>query len=152
MGRTRKPLAAQTGNLTVEYQQQRELEEKLAAGKPLAGLKPPKSLIDLSAKKLWNWAVDLLQETPLVGELDSLSLEGACNAFAMYRKATADIKERGLEVDGKENPYVNIQKKYAEEFRSFARNCGLTVDSRLKLAASKAKDIDNDIEDIFGDV
>ena len=152
MGRARKPLSAQTGNLTVEYQQQREMEERLASGKSLEGLKPPKSLIDLSAKKLWVWAVGLLKEMPLVGELDSLSLEGACNAFAMYRKATADIKARGLVIDGRENPYVNIQKKYAEEFRSFARNCGLTVDSRLKLAASKAKDIDNDIEDIFGDV
>ena len=154
MGRARKPLAAQTGDLTVARQQQRELEEQLTAGagKLITEVKPPKALINAEARKLWKWAVDLLQETPLVGELDSLSLEGACNAFAMYRKATADIKERGLVVDGKENPYVNIQKKYAEEFRSFARNCGLTVDSRLKLAAVKAKDIDNDIEDIFGDV
>lgn len=47
---------------------------------------------------------------------------------------------------------MNAQKKYAEEFRAFARLCGFAVDSRLKLAAVKAKDIDNDIEDIFGDV
>jgi P27 family predicted phage terminase small subunit len=152
MGRARKPVAAQTGNLTVEYQKQRELEEQLAAGRPLTGMKPPKTLIDLSAKKLWNWAVELLKETPLVGELDSLSLEGACDAFAMYRRATAEIRREGLVINGRENPYVSIQKKYAEEFRHFARNCGLTVDSRLKLAVGKAKDIDDGIEELFGDV
>jgi hypothetical protein len=47
---------------------------------------------------------------------------------------------------------MNAQKKYAEEYRAFARLCGFTVDSRLKLAAVKAKEIDNDIEEEFGDI
>lgn len=157
MGRARKPIAAQTGNLTVEYQKQRELEEQLAAGKPITEVKPPKALINAEARKLWKWAVELLKDMPLVGEIDTLNLEGMCNSFALYRAATDKIKKDGITKDGLDFgqeivSVMNAQKKYAEEFRAFARLCGFTVDSRLKLAAVKAKGIDNDIEDIFGDV
>ena len=159
MGRARKPLAAQTGDLTVARQQQRELEEQLTAGagKLITEVKPPKALINAEARKLWKWAVELLKDMPLVGEIDALNLEGMCNSFALYRAATDKIKKDGISKDGLDFgqeivSVMNAQKKYAEEFRAFARLCGFTVDSRLKLAAVKAKDIDNDIEDIFGDV
>ena len=36
--------------------------------------------------------------------------------------------------------------------RDFEKLCGLTIDSRLKLASSKAKNIDDDIQDKFGDI
>lgn len=157
MGRARKPLEAQVGNLTVGQQEQRKFEQQLTAGKPLTGLKPPKTLINAEARKLWKWAVGLLKDMPLVGEIDALNIEGMCNAFALYRAATDKIKKDGITDKGVDFgqeiiAVMNAQKKYAEEFRAFARLCGLTVDSRLKLAATKAKDIDNDIEDLFGDI
>lgn len=157
MGRARKPLAAQTGDLTVARQQQREQEERLSAGKPIGEMKPPKTLINSEARKLWKWAVGLLKDMPLVGELDVLNLEGMCNAFALYRGATEKIKTEGITEDGMDFgremiSVMNAQKKYAEEYRAFARLCGFTVDSRLKLAAVKAKEIDDDIEETFGDI
>ena len=80
----------------------------------------------------------------------------------MYRQATEellkDVKEKNsLKVTGgngqeTENPLVGIQRRYAQEMRDFEKLCGLTIDSRLKLASSKAKNIDDDIQDKFGDI
>ena len=157
MGRARKPLAVQTGDLTVARQQQREQEERLSVSKALAKMKLPKTLINAEARKLWKWAVGLLKDMPLVGELDVLNLEGMCNAFALYRGATDKIKKEGITDDGLNFggeilSVMNAQKKYAEEYRAFARLCGFTVDSRLKLAAVKSKELNDDIEEEFGDI
>lgn len=152
MGRARKPLDAQSGDLTVERQQQRAAEQQFAEGNAFPEA-PPKALADREAVNLWKWAVEQIKAMPLLGSVDALNVEGMCNAFALYRKATARIKKEGLfDEEGAVNPAMAAQKKYAEEYRAFARLCGFTVDSRLKLAAIKVKEMDNDIEDTFGDV
>ena len=152
MGRARKPLEAQTGDLTVARQQQRAHEEQLAAGNPLARAKAPKTLVNDEAVRLWRWAVKEMRNMPLLCTCDLLNLEGMCNAFALYRQATNAVKEKGLFEMGDIAPAVTAQKKYAEEYRAFARLCGFTVDSRLKLAAVKSKEIDDDITEEFGDI
>ena len=155
MGRARKPIETQTGHLTVGQQQQREQEEQLSAGKVLAKIKPPKALINAEARKLWKWAVGLMKDMPLVGELDVLNLEGLCNAFALYRGVTAKIKDvtkECVEFGDEALTLMNAQKKYAEEYRAFARLCGFTVDSRLKLAAVKSKELDDNITEEFGNI
>lgn len=153
MGRTRKPLAAQSGDLTVAGQQQRAQEEQLAAGNTLAGARPPRTLVNREALKLWKWAIEEMQAMPLLCTVDLLNLEGMCNAFALYRSATAQIKDEGLfDDEGCVNPAMTAQKKYAEEYRAFARLCGFTVDSRLKLAAIKVRETDDEIAEDFGDI
>lgn len=152
MGRTRKPLDAQSGDLTVERQQQRAAEQQLAECNAFPET-PPKALADREAVNLWRWAVEQIRAMPLLGSVDALNVEGMCNAFALYRKATARIKKEGLfDEEGAVNPAMTAQKKYAEEYRAFARLCGFTVDSRLKLAAIKVKEIDNEVEEDFGDI
>ena len=152
MGRARKPLEAQTGDLTVARQQQRAREEQLAAGNPLARAKAPKTLVNDEAVRLWRWAVKEMRSMPLLCTVDLLNLEGMCNAFALYRMATESIAEEGLFDKGDVSPAVTAQKKYAEEYRAFARLCGFTVDSRLKLAAVKSKELDDNITEEFGDI
>ena len=51
-----------------------------------------------------------------------------------------------------ENPLIKIQKNYAEEMRKFAGLVGLTIDSRLKIATTKAEKQDSKIIDEFGDI
>lgn len=51
-----------------------------------------------------------------------------------------------------ENPLIKIQKLYAEEMRKFAGLVGLTIDSRLRFASIKVKELKNEIEDEFGDI
>ena len=48
------------------------------------------------------------------------------------------------------NPMVDIQKGYAEEMRRFAALCGLTIDSRLKIASAKTSKVEDEIESKFG--
>ncbi len=160
MGRTRKPLAAQSGDLTVARQQQRAQEEQLAAGNTLAGARPPRTLVNREALKLWKWAIEEMQAMPLLCTVDLLNLEGMCNAFALYREASAVLRELGLFTREGDNADMirdrsdarHALRKYAEEYRSFARLCGFTVDSRLKLAAVKTKELDEDIAEEFGDI
>lgn len=51
-----------------------------------------------------------------------------------------------------ENPLIKIQKQYADEMRRFASLCGLTIDSRLKLAVQKTTKERKEIEEDFGDI
>lgn len=50
------------------------------------------------------------------------------------------------------NPLIKIQRQLAEEMRRFASLCGLTIDSRLKLAVQKTTKESEDIEEDFGDI
>nr|DAM08100.1 MAG TPA: terminase small subunit [Caudoviricetes sp.] len=162
MPRPRKPLSEQKGNLTVEFQKQREFEESIVKTSRSELNAPPSWLINQTAKKEFRRICKLLEEIDIVGDLDLTNICGYCNAYAMYRQATEellkDVKEKNsLKVTGgngqeTENPLVGIQRRYAQEMRDFEKLCGLTIDSRLKLASSKAKNIDDDIQDKFGDI
>ena len=50
------------------------------------------------------------------------------------------------------NPLIDVQKTYAEEMRKFAALCGLTIDSRLKVAATKTSKQEQDITEQFGGI
>lgn len=158
MGRTRKSVSEQTKNLTVSEKKQREFEEQLALTSNSDLSTPPVWLIDDVAIAEWKRLVkEISGELNMIGNLDIDNLGGFCNAFSMYVKITEELRTADLLTvvgDGKiiENPLVNTQRKYAEEMRKFGRLCGLTIDSRLKFAAEKAKSIDDDIEDEFGDI
>ena len=50
------------------------------------------------------------------------------------------------------NPMIDIQKKYAEEMRKFASLCGLTIDARLKAAAVKTGNEQDEVKQKFGNI
>lgn len=157
MGRPRKPLSEQVGNLTQQQKTELEYQENLITVSQSELLVPPKWLISLAAKKEYKRIISLLNEIDMLGDLDINNLGGYCNAFAMYLKITKELSKAPLITIGGngqdvENPLINTQKKYASEMRDFARLCGLTIDSRLKFAAIKSKEISTDIEDEFGDI
>lgn len=153
MARPRKILSAQTGNLTVGYQEQRAFEESLAVTTNEGLAKAPPELIDARAKKEWRRIVPILTASfEILGDLDKSTLIGYCNAYSRYIKATKQLAKEELVIEGKENPLIAVQLKYAAEMRSFAGKCGLTIDSRLKMASEKAKRIDNDLEGEFGGI
>lgn len=93
----------------------------------------------------------------MFGNLDIDNLAGFCNAFAGYKKATLSLKKSGMIIKDKngkvmENPYINTQRKYAQEMREFGKLCGLTVDSRLRFASTKVDTISEQISNEFGDI
>lgn len=160
MGRTRKPLAEQRGNLTVLTMQTRAAEEESVSTGKNQLKRPPDWLIDDVAKKEWRRIVKELEKIGLIGNLDRNNLGGYCNAFANYVKATNILKEQTYYIDREtrngvivvKNPMVDIQRTYADEMRRFASLCGLTIDSRLKAAAVKTDKTREDITKKFGNI
>lgn len=151
MGRARKPLSQQQGNLT-KQQQQRRLAEQSLVSKGGAIEKPPAWLEDEIALKEYRRIACAIKGMDILGELDKNNLAGYCCAFAKYLRASYCLAQEEMILDGKENPLIAVQIKYAKEMREFARLCGLSIDSRLKLAAVKLNEIEADIGDEFGDI
>lgn len=158
MGRSRKPSEMQKGNITVIAGNKRKTEEEsVTVGKDQLE-KPPTWLVDNEAKKEWRRLVKELEKIDIIGNLDKNNLIGYCNAFANYKKATEELKEAPFCVEKMtrsgavtvRNPLIDIQKMYAEEMRKFAALCGLTIDSRLKAAAVKTGETEDDLARRFG--
>ncbi|HCT91088.1 MAG TPA: phage terminase small subunit P27 family [Lachnospiraceae bacterium] len=160
MGRNRKPLDAQAGNLTVDTKERKAAEEQAVATDKDQIQKPPTWLIDSVAKKEWKRVVKELDKISLVGNLDKNNLAGYCNAFANYLKVTKLLKGQDYCIEREtrtgtiivKNPLVDIQKSYAEEMRRFASLCGMTIDARLKAAAAKTEAEAENMEKKFGEI
>lgn len=163
MGRARKPLELQNGHLTVSIKQQKELEEQLSKSDPIGKPRTPSTLVNDEARKLWKEAIKLLKTIPAASCLDLYNVEGMCNAWGMYRETCRELQELYKISAGKAGDLTPEQNelrdaatarlvKQGEEFRKFARNCGFTVDSRLKLATTAAKKTDDEIAKEFGDI
>lgn len=160
MSRARKTLEMQTKHLTTEEKLQKEQEEEiLTLGKEQLK-KAPSWLIDDIAKKEFKRIVKEFDKKNIIGNLDLNNLGGYCNSYSMYLKATTELQGKSLTVrkmtkNGPitvKNPLIEIQKNYAEEMRKFAALCGMTIDSRLKVATIKTTKQQNNITDEFGDI
>lgn len=161
MTRRQKPLAMQKGNLTVEQQVEKaQQEEMITVGREQLE-KAPSWLINSAAKKEFARIVNEFKSIGVVGNLDLNNLGGYCNSYALYLKSTKELKGQPLTVEREmkngsmgifKNPLIDIQKNYAEEMRKFASLCGLTIDSRLKVATIKTTKESEQIKDDFGDI
>lgn len=157
-GRPRTMSENKTGHYTDQQKQRMQQEEAAVQTNSDQLQKPPTWLVDRVAKYEWKRLAAELQKTGIVGNLDLNHLAGYCNAYALYRKATKELKSQELLVEketpsGKklvENPIIAIQKKYAEEMRKFADLCGLTVNARLKVGAKKVDAQEEQLKQEFG--
>lgn len=157
MGRARKPLSEQTGNLTTEVQTRRSVEQDMTKTGTDYFTKPPKWLINQTAVKEYRRIVKELGRLELLGNLDTNALGNYCNAFAKYVEITEKLADSPLTVINSagnevENPLINLQIKYSKEMRDNGRLCGITIDSRLKFASQKLDSIEDDISAKFGDI
>lgn len=160
MARPKKPIDMQKAHLTlVEKQNRIEEEKSVSTGKDQLRT-PPNWLINDVAKKEWKRIVKELKKNNIVGNLDRANLGGYCNAYANYIKATDILKDQAYYIDREtrtgvivvKNPMVDIQQTYAAEMRKFAALCGLTIDSRLKAAATKTEKTEEMIKQRFGNI
>ena len=70
MGRSRKPLAMQTGNLTKEIKEQKQNEEEIITTGNENLKKPPAWLIDKVAKNEFKRLTEEFDKVNMVGNLD----------------------------------------------------------------------------------
>ena len=154
MGKTRKVLEMQAGNITKKIRAEKEAQSSMIVQDPSDLDRLPQDLNDTKAKKEWKRVVPELKKMDIVGRLDITNLVAYCNAYSKYCEATKALRGQPLTVPSpsgeKENPLINVQIKYAEMFRKFADQCGLTINSRLKWAATKTKQQEEQIESEFG--
>ena len=94
--KNRKPLDQQIGNLTKEEKDRKILEEQSIITGAEDIEKPPTWLINAIAKKEYKRVIKDLKNIEIVGNLDLSNLAGYCNAYAMYRKATAILAKEDL--------------------------------------------------------
>lgn len=151
MGRTRIPLSEQKGDLTKERQERRKAEQALVKTQKNYIKKAPVWL-SKRAKKEYKRLLDNIKDMDMLGDLDANNLACYCNAFDKYLIAEEDVSERGTIIEGRENPSILLQIKFAKEMREFGKQCGLSIDSRLKFAAVKLKETEDEITDKFGDI
>ena len=160
MSRNRKPLELQSKHLTnAEKLQKEEEEDLLVLGKEQLQ-DPPDWLINDVAINEFKRIVKEIDKIDVIGNLDINNLGGYCNSYALYLKSTEELKGKSLIVrkmtkNGPmtiKNPLIEIQKNYADEMRKFASLCGMTIDSRLKVATIKTTQQQEDIVDEFGDI
>lgn len=158
MGRTRKPLEMQKGNITQLVQYVRGAEEKqIVTGKNQLS-RPPDWLIDEVAISEYKRIIKEMKKIEIIGNLDRNNVACYCNAFANYVKITQDLKnEPGVLMRETRtgaivvrNPKIDLQRMYADEMRKFASLCGLTIDSRLKAAANKTSKQEDETKEQFG--
>ena len=160
MSRNRKPLELQSKHLTnAEKLQKEEEEDLLVLGKEQLQ-DPPDWLINDVAINEFKRIVKEIDKIDVIGNLDINNLGGYCNSYALYLKSTEELKGKSLMIrkmtkNGPitiKNPLIEIQKNYADEMRKFASLCGMTIDSRLKVATIKTTKQQEDIIDEFGDI
>ena len=154
MSRNRKVLEMSTGDMTKKLRTEKAAQSSMIVQDPSDLDRLPLDLINTKAKKEWKRVVPELKKMDIVGRLDITNLVAYCNAYSKYCEATKALRGQPLTVPSpsgeKENPLINVQIKYAEMFRKFADQCGLTINSRLKWAATKTKQQEEQIESEFG--
>lgn len=154
MSRNRKVLDLSTGDLTKKVRAEKATQSAMIVQDPSDLDRLPQDLNDTKAKKEWKRVVPELKKMDIVGRLDITNLVAYCNAYSKYCEATKALRGQPLTVPSpsgeKENPLINVQIKYADMFRKFADQCGLTINSRLKWAATKTKQQEEQIESEFG--
>jgi P27 family predicted phage terminase small subunit len=160
MGRARKPVQTQKGNLTaIDGYKRKAEEDSIVVGKDQLK-RAPTWLIGPDARKEWRRLTKELDKIDVIGNLDLNNLAGYCNAYEKYRKATEELKDAPFCIEKNtrngpvtvRNPLIDIQKLYAEEMRKFASLCGLTIDSRLKAAVTRTTKKEESIKEKFGGI
>ena len=153
MGRTRLPLSEQKGDLTKERRARLEAEQDLVRTPKKYILKAP-TWLSKRARKEYRRLIESMAEMDMLGDLDANNLAGYCNAFSKCLQATKQLDALVISDDKgeHENPLIGIQIRYAKEMRDFARLCGLSIDSRLKFAAVKLNNMNEEIDQEFGDI
>lgn len=140
MGRPRKLLNAQEGNLTVEQQEEKKREEEaLYNYAPLDFGYYPAGLLR-EAFPEWERISHIIGELP-ISELDQQTMVRYCNYSHLYSDATERLAYEGaITPEGKKNPLVDVMNSYSKELKAATTDLGLTINSRLKIVAPAEKE------------
>lgn len=122
MGRPRKILDEQQGNLTTVEKARKQAEEEMSKGSQDRIERPPTWLKNPVAKKEYKTIIKDLKKAPsfLLCDLDINNLAAYCNAYAQYRRVTAlidDLAEDELTVQTKKRREAESTDQLADNLQ-----------------------------------
>ena len=159
MARPKKIISMQRGHIGKKARAQREYEEKLVATSKVGLEKVPPSLfLDAVAKKEYKRILEELQAIDIIGNLDRTNMISYANAYSIYVDTCKKMKEKDfrpvIETSSgmKKNPLYDIQAQALKTIESTGKQLGMSVSARLNIAASKAKQQEEELADMFGNI
>ncbi|MBQ0079682.1 MAG: phage terminase small subunit P27 family [Eubacterium sp.] len=160
MARPRKVISLQTGNLKTSTQDQRAYEESLVktGSSELEFIKVRHLLNDKVACDAYKRVLANLQSIDIIGNLDRDNIIAYCNAYSLYVKANKEMAKSDFKMTiitslgEKPNPVIKIANDAYTEMAKAGEKLGMSVSSRLKAAAAKAKSQEDDLQKMFGGI
>lgn len=104
----------------------------------------PPSFLDATAKKEFRRLAKLLLSVELINDADVGHLALYCDAYSQYLSYKRQVKQKGLWIDGKPNPFIIRMRDAAAQMRSFSSDLGLSPTARAKLAINLEDDEDDE--------
>ena len=159
MGRPRKIISMQTGNIKKDVRAKREYEESLVKTDKDELEKLPSSVfLDATAKREYERVRKNLQSIDIIGNLDRNSMIVYANAYSMYLQALKETKKKDFcptvktSSGEKPNPIYAILEQAKKDMDTSGSALGMSASSRLKIAAEKAKGQEENLMQMFGDI
>lgn len=159
MGRPRKIISLQTGNIKKDVRAKREYEESLVKTDKDELEKLPSSVfLDATAKREYERVRKNLQSIDIIGNLDRNSMIVYANAYSMYLQALKETKKKDFcptvktSSGEKPNPVYAIMEQAKKDMDTSGSALGMSASSRLKIAAEKAKGQEENLMQLFGDI
>ena len=159
MGRPRKIISMQTGNIKKDVRAKREYEESLVKTDKDELEKLPSSVfLDATAKREYERVRKNLQSIDIIGNLDRNSMIVYANAYSMYLQALKETKKKDFcptvktSSGEKPNPIYAILEQAKKDMDTSGSALGMSASSRLKIAAEKAKGQEENLMKMFGDI
>ena len=159
MGRPRKIISMQTGNIKKDVRAKREYEESLVKTDKDELEKLPSSVfLDTTAKREYERVRKNLQSIDIIGNLDRNSMIVYANAYSMYLQALKETKKKDFcptvktSSGEKPNPVYAIMEQAKKDMDSSGSALGMSASSRLKIASEKAKGQEENLMQMFGDI
>ncbi len=142
MGKPRKLLSQQKGNLTVLQQEEKKLTEERMNQLEKLSPEPPEWL-DSKAKEEYKRIYPLISELPSAA-LDLACVSAYCQAYSDYINATIRMSEGDAVIETPNGTKLNqnhaIKRDALSQINSLAPKIGLTIDSRMKIFTPKEKE------------
>lgn len=159
MGRPRKIISMQTGNIKKDVRAKREYEELLVKTDKDELEKLPSSVfLDATAKREYERVRKNLQSIDIIGNLDRNSMIVYANAYSMYLQALKETKKKDFcptvktSSGEKPNPIYAIMEQAKKDMDTSGSALGMSASSRLKIASEKAKGQEENLMQMFGDI
>lgn len=166
MARPRKPVDTQTRHNTQEEIQRQKFAESLVQTGREDLAETSIGLMDATARKEYARVLRSLVDLPVIGNLDRTNLVGYCNYYSLHRKLEGKIKKQEAQIKKEEKElgeaseetnsiYFGLLRQdrlTCESMIRFEKLCGLTLDSRLKVADVAAKQVEDELQGEFGDI